>query len=123
PPADAKAPTRVASPAASRLSRCEVTGRTSLSGIWVARGYKAWGDLSNRARRATDAIIGCVADGRTTPEQLTAAAVRSFAGCPDERLRSIMEALVRHLHAFAAEVGLTQDEWMQAIRILTDTGH
>jgi catechol 1,2-dioxygenase len=62
-------------------------------------------------------------DGRTTPEQLTAAAEASFAACADERLRTLLQALVRHLHGFAAEVGLTQDEWSQAIRILTETGH
>jgi catechol 1,2-dioxygenase len=29
---------------------------------------------------------------------------------------------VRHLHAFAVEVALTQEEWASAIRILTETG-
>jgi len=61
--------------------------------------------------------------GRTTPEQLTAAAVASFDGCADERLRTLLQGLTRHLHALAVEVGLTQDEWSQAIRILTETGH
>jgi catechol 1,2-dioxygenase len=60
---------------------------------------------------------------RTTPEDLTRAAVASFDGCGDERLRVLLESLVRHLHAFAVEVGLTQEEWAEAIRILTDTGH
>ena len=47
----------------------------------------------------------------------------SFDGCADARLRELMEALTRHLHAFASEVGLTQSEWEGAIRILTATGH
>jgi catechol 1,2-dioxygenase len=34
-----------------------------------------------------------------------------------------MQALVRHLHAFASEVNLTEDEWARAIQILTATGH
>jgi hydroxyquinol 1,2-dioxygenase len=34
-----------------------------------------------------------------------------------------MQSLVRHLHAFAAEVKLTEDEWADAIRVLTETGH
>ena len=34
-----------------------------------------------------------------------------------------MQALVRHLHAFASDVGLTRAEWEAAIRILTATGH
>lgn len=34
-----------------------------------------------------------------------------------------MESLARHLHAFATEVGLTQDEWSRGIGLLTATGH
>jgi hydroxyquinol 1,2-dioxygenase len=33
-----------------------------------------------------------------------------------------MDALVAHLHAFAGEVGLTQQEWEQAVAVLTRTG-
>jgi catechol 1,2-dioxygenase len=54
---------------------------------------------------------------------ITAAALASFEDCPDPRLREIMQALVRHLHAFIAEVHLTEDEWARAIQILTATGH
>src|SRR5439155_25843760 len=39
------------------------------------------------------------------------------------RLREFMQALARHLHEFAAEVGLTEREWQEAIRVLTATGH
>jgi hydroxyquinol 1,2-dioxygenase len=60
---------------------------------------------------------------RTAPEDLTRAAVASFEGCTDERLRTILQALVRHLHGFAVEIGLTQAEWEAAIRVLTETGH
>jgi hydroxyquinol 1,2-dioxygenase len=60
---------------------------------------------------------------RTTPEDITAAAVASFDGCSDERLRELMQALVRHLHGFATEVGLTQEEWGRLIEVLTATGH
>jgi protocatechuate 3,4-dioxygenase beta subunit len=42
---------------------------------------------------------------------------------PDARLREIMISLVRHLHAFAVEVELTESEWMQGIQFLTDVGH
>ncbi|HEX4010698.1 MAG TPA: dioxygenase [Solirubrobacteraceae bacterium] len=57
-----------------------------------------------------------------TPEQITADVLASFEGAPDERLREIMQALVRRLHGFVAEVGLTPQEWTQAIEILTRTG-
>ena len=49
--------------------------------------------------------------------------VASFERADDERLRILAESLARHLHAFATEVGLTQQEWEQGIRILTETGH
>lgn len=34
-----------------------------------------------------------------------------------------MQALVRHLHEFAREVELTDQEWLEGIRFLTATGH
>ncbi|WP_129139670.1 intradiol ring-cleavage dioxygenase [Modicisalibacter coralii] len=40
----------------------------------------------------------------------------------DPRLREVMAALVRHLHDFVKEVGLTQREWEAAIDFLTRTG-
>lgn len=39
------------------------------------------------------------------------------------RLAEIATALTRHLHAFAREVRLTEDELMSGIRFLTETGH
>jgi len=41
---------------------------------------------------------------------------------PDQRLREVMLALVRHLHGFAREVRLTEAEWMAGIAFLTETG-
>lgn len=40
----------------------------------------------------------------------------------DPRLAEVMAALVRHLHAFAKEVHLTQEEWEIGIGFLTRTG-
>ena len=59
---------------------------------------------------------------RTAPADITAAVIASFEGSDDERLRTLAQSLARHLHAFATEVGLTQREWEEGIRILTDTG-
>jgi catechol 1,2-dioxygenase len=59
----------------------------------------------------------------TTPEDVTAAVVVSFEAAFDARLRTILQSLVRHLHAFAGEVGLTEREWMAGIRFLTEAGH
>jgi protocatechuate 3,4-dioxygenase beta subunit len=60
---------------------------------------------------------------RTTPADITAAVEASFEGCTDARLREIMQALVRHLHGFVTDVGLTEEEWRTAIATLTATGH
>src|SRR6201999_3236551 len=58
-----------------------------------------------------------------TPEEITADVLDSFNGADDERLREIMQALVRHLHGFVLEVGLSPTEWETAIGVLTRTGH
>ncbi|MFT3864297.1 MAG: intradiol ring-cleavage dioxygenase [Solirubrobacterales bacterium] len=62
------------------------------------------------------------APARTTPEEITAAVVERFEACPDPRLREVMQALVRHLHGFAVEVGLSEEEWGVMIERLTATG-
>ncbi len=54
---------------------------------------------------------------------ITDAVVARFAGTPDPRLRTLVTALVRHLHDFAREVRLTEGEWAQGIDFLTRVGH
>ena len=56
-------------------------------------------------------------------EDLTDAVVASFDGSPDERTKTVLSALVRHLHAFAREVDQTEQEWFTGIDFLTRTGH
>ena len=58
----------------------------------------------------------------TTPEQITAQVLARFDSTPDERLRQIMRSLVTHLHGFVSDVGLSEEEWGEAIAILTATG-
>jgi hydroxyquinol 1,2-dioxygenase len=57
-------------------------------------------------------------DERTITDAVRAAQAR----CPDPRLLQIMSGLVQHLHDFAREVRLTQEEWFAAIRFLTEVG-
>ena len=59
----------------------------------------------------------------TTPQDITEAAAASFEGCTDARLREVMQSLARHLHGFATEVRLSEEEWERGIRLLTETGH
>ena len=57
-----------------------------------------------------------------TEENITDLAVSRWATARDPRLAELMTALVRHLHDFAREVRLTEDEWMAAMQWLTRTG-
>jgi hydroxyquinol 1,2-dioxygenase len=67
--------------------------------------------------------VTATGSNKTTPADITAAARASFDGCTDPRLRELMQTLVTHLHAFAVETSLTEDEWRGLIATLTDTGH
>ncbi|MFG2824886.1 dioxygenase [Kitasatospora sp. NPDC048365] len=57
------------------------------------------------------------------PEQaVTDRVLASFDGAPDPRLREVMRSLVRHLHAFAREVRLSEAEWEGAVGFLARAG-
>ena len=43
--------------------------------------------------------------------------------CDDPRLKEVVAAIVRHMHAAVKEIEPTQEEWMKAILFLTKTGH
>jgi hydroxyquinol 1,2-dioxygenase len=66
--------------------------------------------------------VTATGSSRTTPADITARAVASFEGCSDPRLRELMQSLVGHLHAFAVETSLTEEEWRELIAVLTATG-
>jgi hydroxyquinol 1,2-dioxygenase len=53
---------------------------------------------------------------------LTDAVLARLEGASDERLKTVMRHLVRHLHAFVRETELSEAEWMAAIEFLTATG-
>ena len=42
---------------------------------------------------------------------ITDAVLERHANTADPRLKQVMTSLVRHLHEFAREVALTEDEW------------
>lgn len=54
--------------------------------------------------------------------RITEAVVDSFDGTADPRLRELLGALTRHLHAFVRETEPTMAEWEEAIGFLTATG-
>jgi hydroxyquinol 1,2-dioxygenase len=63
-----------------------------------------------------------VVEQQRREQEVTDAALASFDGAPSARFRELMQALVRHLHAFAREVRLTEQEWERAIEFLTRAG-
>ncbi len=44
------------------------------------------------------------------------------AGATDERLKDVMDVIIRHLHEAVKEIEPTQEEWFKAIMFLTGTG-
>jgi hydroxyquinol 1,2-dioxygenase len=57
-----------------------------------------------------------------TEENLTDIVRERWKNIPDPRLREVMGALIKHLHAFVREIEPTQPEWASAIDCLTRTG-
>src|SRR2546421_1887646 len=55
-------------------------------------------------------------------DTLTAEVVARLKETKDKRLREIMTAAVKHLHAFARDVHLTEEEWFEGIKFLTEVG-
>ncbi|MCD6042142.1 MAG: 6-chlorohydroxyquinol,2-dioxygenase [Burkholderiales bacterium] len=55
-------------------------------------------------------------------DTLTDAVVSRLGKTKDARFRQIMQAAVKHLHAFAREVELTEEEWFEGIKFLTAVG-
>lgn len=55
-------------------------------------------------------------------QELADRVVDSFAGASSPRLKELLQGLSRHLHAFVREVGLTEEEWHQAMELLAAAG-
>jgi hydroxyquinol 1,2-dioxygenase len=54
-------------------------------------------------------------------DNITQAVIASHAAAGDARTRELMTSLVQHLHAFAREVKLSEAEWAEGIRFLTES--
>ncbi|MGJ8623057.1 MAG: intradiol ring-cleavage dioxygenase [Yoonia sp.] len=61
--------------------------------------------------------------GYFTEENSAGVVISRNANAKDPRLSEVMAALIKHMHGFVKEVEPTQDEWLQAIMFLTETGH
>jgi hydroxyquinol 1,2-dioxygenase len=54
---------------------------------------------------------------------ITGEVFRRIEATPNARLKEIMTNLIGHLHDFARETRLTEEEWLAGIMFLTRTGH
>ena len=57
-----------------------------------------------------------------TPDTVTDAVLEQMATTADPRLKEILAAAVKHLHAFAREVKLSPAEWIKGIEFMTAVG-
>ncbi len=57
-----------------------------------------------------------------TENDVTPAVLKMMEGAPDARIRQIQESFVKHIHAFAKEVRLTEREWEYGIGMLNGVG-
>jgi protocatechuate 3,4-dioxygenase beta subunit len=55
-------------------------------------------------------------------EDVTDVVVDAFKNTADPRLREILTALVKHLHAFARDVHLTEEEFEKAVQLVVQLG-
>src|ERR1700704_2000068 len=57
-----------------------------------------------------------------TEDTLTEAVVARLKDVKNPRFKQLMASLIRHLHAFAKDVQLSEEEWFEAIKFLTAVG-
>src|SRR5919106_6511770 len=57
-----------------------------------------------------------------TEENLTEAVLARLKDVNNPRFRQLMTSAIGHLHAFAREVELTEEEWFEGIKFLTAVG-
>jgi len=55
-------------------------------------------------------------------DTLTAAVMKRMDEAKDPRFKEVMKSAIKHLHAFAREVNLTEEEWFEGIKFLTAVG-
>ena len=58
-----------------------------------------------------------------TGAEFTKEVLKRYEDIPNPRLREVMQAAVKHLHAFVSEVKPSGEEWFKAIQYLTAIGH
>src|SRR4026208_1907321 len=55
-------------------------------------------------------------------DTLTQAVIARLQDADDPRFKQVMASAIKHLHAFARDVQLTEEEWFEGIKFLTAVG-
>lgn len=55
-------------------------------------------------------------------ENFTEMVKKSIGPKANPRLRQVMESFIQHMHDFAREISLTNDEWMMAVKMINEGG-
>lgn len=61
--------------------------------------------------------------GYFTEENSADVVISRIANSTEPRLAEVISVITKHLHAAVKEIEPTQDEWLSAIKFLTETGH
>ena len=80
------------------------------------RPVKAAKKAAKKATKITARSSAAVED------RITKEALKRVSTTPNKRLRTLLESLVKHIHAFARETAITPEEWFAGIQFLTATG-
>lgn len=84
-------------------------------------GWKNGDSGKDGAKAASAGSAGAV-KLEYTSETITTAMLAQLDNTRDPRFKEIMQAAVKHLHAFARDVKLTPSEWIKGIDFITRTG-
>ena len=61
--------------------------------------------------------------GKRSVDSILTEALGAYQEIEDARKKQIVMSAIKHLHAFAVDVDLTLDEWLEGVFFLTEVGH
>ena len=60
---------------------------------------------------------------KRTANSILTEALSAYQDIDNPRIKEILQAAIKHVHAFASELKLTHEEWLEGIEYLTEIGH
>ena len=56
---------------------------------------------------------------KRTANSILTEALSAYQDIDDPRIKEILQAAIKHVHAFASELKLTHEEWLEGVEYLT----